>query len=96
MKPSNPIQLDSIVQRLPGTIYTEVGSDLVILSMENNSYYATRIVGNRIWELMVDPIRVDQICDALMQEFDVSLTKCEQETLAFLRQLVEKNLIRVE
>lgn len=95
MSPSMPIQLQSIVRRSPEPVSSEIDDDLVILSIERGRYYGTELVGQRIWQLLATPIRVDYLCDALVAEFTVKRATCEQEVLAFLSQLQQEGLIDV-
>lgn len=89
------IQLDSVVQRVPEPVSSEIDDDLVILSVERGRYYGTEIVGNRIWALLAEPIRVDAICEALLAEFEIERSVCEQEVRAFLGQLQDEGLVQV-
>lgn len=75
------IQLDSVVQRVPEPVSSEIDDDLVILSVERGRYYGTEIVGNRIW--------------ALLAEFEIERSVCEQEVRAFLGQLQDEGLVQV-
>lgn len=91
-----PIQLQSTVKRSPEPVSSEIDDELVILSIERGRYYGTELVGQRIWQLLAAPIRVDCLCDTLMTEFEVERGLCEQEVLAFLDQLWQEGLIEVE
>jgi hypothetical protein len=52
-------------------------------------------VGARIWELIQDPRTVNEIRDALLEEYDVEMERCERDLLAFLDQLAAETLIEV-
>lgn len=89
------IQLHNTVIRSPEPVASQIDDDLIILSIERGRYYGTEVVGQRIWALLVGPIRVDNLCDALTAEFEVERAICEQEVLAFLSQLQAEGLIEV-
>lgn len=89
------IQLHNTVTRSPEPVASQVDDDLIILSIERGRYYGTELVGQRIWALLAEPIRVDNLCDALMAEFIVERATCEQEVLAFLSRLQAEGLIEV-
>ncbi|MCZ2095291.1 MAG: lasso peptide biosynthesis PqqD family chaperone [Anaerolineae bacterium] len=95
MSSPTSIQLHNTVQRSPDPVSSEIDDDLVILSVERGRYYSTQVVGQRIWALLAAPIRVDQICDALLGEFEVERPICEQEVITFLSQLRQEGLIEV-
>ena len=52
-------------------------------------------VGARIWALIAqdEDIQVNELCDLLMDEFDVERNTCEREVLEFLSQLRAHGLI---
>ena len=64
-----PIQIHSTVTRSSDPVSSEIDDDLIILSVERGRYYGTELVGQRIWALLAEPIRVDSLCDALMAAF---------------------------
>lgn len=90
------IHLKSTVRRSPDPVSSEIEDDLVILSVERGRYYGTELVGQRIWSMLTEPMLVESLCDALMQEFDVERPDCEQDVLAFLGQLQQEGLIEVK
>lgn len=96
MNSTTPIHLHSMAKHSPNLVSSEIDDDLVILSVERGRYYATEIVGQRIWTLLAKAIRVDHICDILVEEFEVERAVCEQEVFAFLDQLQQEGLIEVE
>lgn len=89
------LTLDSVVQRSSDLLFTEVDGDLVMLSMRKNKYYGTQVTGNRIWMLIEEPTTIRAVVDDLMQEYAVERDICERETLAFLQQLVNEELVDV-
>ena len=52
-------------------------------------------MGARVWNLIQDPRRVGDICDAIMREYDVSQERCESDVLDVLQQLAGQQLIEV-
>lgn len=50
-------------------------------------------VGERIMDLIDGQRSVEQIIGVLCEEFDVEPAVCERETLAFVRMLVEKQVL---
>lgn len=90
------IHLSSQVKRSTSLAASEIGDDLVILSVNRGRYYGTQIVGKRIWALLDNLIDVSDICDILTQEFEVDRPTCEREVIAFLEQLSQEDLIEVK
>jgi hypothetical protein len=89
------VRLDSIVVRDSEPIATTIDDEVVMLSPRAQAYFGLGSVGSEIWKAIEQPRRVDEICAALMQEFEVDAETCRREVLDFLNDLVERKLARV-
>jgi len=84
---------DSILQRDTGQEFTYIDGEVVMLSIENGEYYGLDSVGSRIWELLEKEIQFEKLIDVLTEEYDVSREQCQKETLEYLEELFNKNLL---
>ncbi|WP_176817130.1 PqqD family peptide modification chaperone [Franzmannia pantelleriensis] len=89
------MKLEDSVKRSGEPLVSRVDEDLILFSAEKGMYYGTRAVGNRIWELAAEPRQVSDICEHLMEEFDVDRETCQKEVVAFLESLENEGLIDV-
>lgn len=89
------IKPESLVKRSDEPVSAEIGSEVVILSVQQGHYYATEAVGKRIWDLLGESIKVKSICDIMMEEFDVERAVCEEEVITFLSQLNDEGLLLI-
>jgi len=89
------ISTTSIVVATKDQVSSDLAGETVVLSMESAMYYGLDHVGSRIWELVRDAIRVSDIRDAIIREYDVEPGRCEADVMAFLRQLAANGLIMV-
>jgi hypothetical protein len=89
------IALHSIVVAGKDQVSSDLAGETVLLSMSSAHYYGFEGVGSRIWELVAEPMRVSDICNAIGNEYDVTAERCEADVLGFLRALDEKGLIEV-
>jgi len=89
----NSIKLNSIIKRNPELVSSDVDGEKVMMSIESGEYFGLDPVGARIWELIENPIQVNILIEKLLDEFEVEKELCEADTLDFLKQLLEKNLI---
>lgn len=87
------ISLDTVVRRGGDHVETRMGAQTVMMSISQGKYYALEDTGQRIWELMNQPVAVCAIVDLLTREFDVERTRCEAHVLAFLEELRENGLV---
>jgi hypothetical protein len=53
------------------------------------------MVGSEIWNAIEKPRRVDELCNALLQEFEIDVDTCRREVLVFLNDLVERGLAHI-
>lgn len=87
------IGLDTVVSRGAGHVETRMGEQTVMMSIDQGKYFALQESGQRIWELMEDPIRVDALIDRLSGEYEVSRERCRDEVLGFLEDLRQHGLL---
>jgi len=85
----------SIIVATKDQVSSDLAGETVVLSMESAMYYGLDQVGSRVWELVREPIRVSEILDAIMGEYDVDADQCEADVLGFVRELAAKGLIEV-
>jgi hypothetical protein len=93
--PRTGITLDTRVSRTETVFSSSVGDDLVIFDHDQGTYYGSGPVGEAIWSLIAEERKVADLCDRLMERFEVDRATCEAEVLAFLRELGERGLLKV-
>jgi hypothetical protein len=89
------MQLTSNVVRTEGLMTARVDEDMVILDMTSNSYISLDLVGRRIWELLEQSLRIEELCQMLSREFEGSREKITTDVLTFLSELEHDGLVRV-
>jgi hypothetical protein len=77
-----------------GNLVSNMGEDKVMFSVQNGKYYNLGMVGGRVWELIEDPITIDQLIRSLMTEYDVEQSVCEEQVIGFLELLMKEGLIQ--
>lgn len=91
MKHNNPI--DHLVNQAEGNIVSDMGGEKVMLSIQNGKYYNLGEVGGAIWELMKEPITIQDLIIELKTHYDVEASECEKQVRSFLDQLLGEKLI---
>jgi hypothetical protein len=88
------LTLDTIVLASTQQISCGVADEAVLLSMNDGQYYGLNEVAASIWKQIQTPRTVAQIRDSLLEEYaDISQSECEQAVYAFLREMIELNLV---
>lgn len=96
MKNQAELSADTVVQRNPKLISNQMDGEIVMMSIDNGEYYGLDEIGSRIWELMEVPVKIDHLVEKLISEFDVQREECFQDTLEFLEDLLDKDLLLVK
>lgn len=86
---------ETVVKRNPEMITNEVDGELVMMSIENGEYYGLDEIGSRIWELIETPLSLKELVTKLIEEFEVTEEECMADTLDFISELNERNLVLV-
>ena len=93
MRNVDSLTSDSLVVLNGGLVEAEVDGEVVALSIEHGTCYGLNQVGSRIWKLIEKPIRVSELCAALLAEYKVEPDVCEREVLDLLEQLRAEGMI---
>jgi hypothetical protein len=88
------LDLNTVVARREQLV-ADLGDETMMVD-ESGAYIQLDTVGSRIWELLSEPRSVASVCDALESEFAVDRETCERDVLAFLGQMLERKLLRVQ
>lgn len=88
------IQLERQIVRASQNIVSDMDGEKVMLDIASGKYYNLGTVGGVIWDLLEHPMTVAELVDALMEQYDVERSVCEQQVLVFLQQLFAEGLVQ--
>jgi hypothetical protein len=89
------LSLHSVVVAAKEQVSCALGDESAILSLKNSVYYGMDTVGTRIWNLLQQPRSVREVCDAMLDEYDVDRDRMERDLLALLAEMRGEGLIEV-
>ena len=95
IKKQAKITLTKTVQRNQEMLTSNIGEEIVMMSIENSAYYGLDPIGSNIWEMLAEPIRVSDLCAQLMQRYEVNEQDCQRDVLNFLNQMRNEDLLTV-
>ena len=75
------------------TISGALHDQLVMMDIQQGKYFALNPVATRIWELLETPLGLEALCQALLEEFDVTPEQCHQEVLEHLAEMQKLGLV---
>ena len=94
--PLTVISLETVVQRRGDLLANDLSeNETVMLDVTGGSYYGLKSVGKAIWDLIEEPKMVQEVCDRLLEDFEVEADVCRRETLSFMERLDERGLLVV-
>lgn len=87
--------LDSRVQVAQDVLFQELQGEAVLLNLNSGMYFGLDEVGTRIWQLIVERGRLDEVATAIEDEFEVSQEQCVADLLALVARLEGEGLVSV-
>lgn len=90
-----PLSAISVVVASKEQVSCALGDEAAILNMKNSVYYGLDPVGARIWTLLREPRSIKQVCEALVDEYEVEPQRCERDVLELLEKMRSEGLIEV-
>ncbi|QIV95584.1 coenzyme PQQ synthesis protein D (PqqD) [Allofrancisella inopinata] len=92
----NNLSIKDKIYRNKDFYSSEIDDEVIMMNIDNNSYYSTGEIGNRIWQLLDTVTTCEDICKQLIQEYDVSQEQCQKDVLKFLTELLDNSAIFIE
>lgn len=89
------VEIENIISKNPEIDATDLDGEVVMMNMEKGQYFMMNDVGSRIWEIIEEPIKVSEIINALISEYEVEREECENIVMEFLNDLSYGDLIKV-
>jgi len=71
----------------------QVGDETVILHLGSGTYFGLDAVGGRIWQLMGEGKSLNEICDVVLDEYEVSREDIERDIAALTKDLLAHDLV---
>lgn len=90
---NNPT-LPAFYQCNPEVLSANIAPDeTALLGADKENFFGLTGPGTRIWQLLEEPMMIEQICDVLVREFDVERDQCVKETEEYVARLLLNKLI---
>ena len=75
------------------TISGRLGHEMVMMDIDRGEYFSLNPVATRIWDLLVQPFTLDDLCKILSSEYEVEPGQCKSEVEQHLSKMVNLGLI---
>ncbi len=84
-----------IYSRKPALVTANLGEELAVLDLANASYLGFNAAAAHVWRLLQHAHSLDEICSAMLLEFQVDAVRCRSEISLLLENLLAADLITV-
>ena len=90
------IDLNTIITRRSELVSVPMDDEIVMLDAVRGQYFGLGGIGPRIWQLLESAQPLGELCETLCQEFRIDPESCRTDTLAFVGELIESGLVKIE
>ena len=74
----------------------EVDGEMVLLDMESENYFGLDEVGTAIWQAMQEKETLQEVLEALLEQYEVEAEVLERDLSDFVTKLLESGLVEVK
>lgn len=74
----------------------EVDGEMVLLDMESENYFGLDEVGTAIWQAMQEYGTLQEVFNAMLEQYDVEEEVLERDLSDFVEKLLESGLVEVK
>ena len=89
------IALTTRIERNPDLIATDMDGEVVMMSIAKGKYYGIDATGSDIWGWLEKPLTVAEIAEKLCAVYEVDEATAQADTLAFVAQMLEHEVVQV-
>ena len=79
----------------PDVLGSELGSEVVMLSLRDGTYYGLDEVGAEIWRLIQAPMTIGRLVASLVDTYDVDAGRCRMDVISLITSLRDRGLVEV-
>ena len=90
------MNLNQNISLSPDVISQEVSGETVLLDLESENYFGLDAIGTRIWQLIKETNELQSIFDTLLEEYDVSEERLQQDLDTLLGEITKLGLATLE
>ena len=73
----------------------DVSGEVAILNLKSGLYFGLDLLGTQVWKLLQKPLRVAEIQETVLREYEVEPEQCERDLKTLLENLFNEGLIEV-
>ena len=87
---------ETIVEKNPSILCTELDDEAVLLDLETKCYYGLNEVALELWKLINGTRKINSIAESICEQFDVTPEKAVSSVTKLLREFEDNGLVIVK
>jgi hypothetical protein len=88
------MEISDIIHRDPGILHSTIDDEIVLFSGDTNSYFNLNRTGSIIWELIENPISVQELINQLATRFQIAPSEITNDVMEYIIPLEKKGIIK--
>ena len=84
------------LRRNEDLLTSEVGDDLVMMSIQDGKYFAMNRTGSYIWNILENQMPYNELCEKLSTTFQIPISQCLEDVDPFIEELIRERIILSE
>jgi len=81
-------------ERATKILEAELGDELLMLDVEAGNCFGFNAVATSVWRRLAEPASLDELRNALLDEYEVTPEQCTKELRELMQILVDHELVR--
>ena len=94
-KSERTLTAESRIARSKNQTSCDLDDETAIVNFENGVYYGLDPTGAHVWNLLREPVTIDELCDRLARVYDVDRSRLESDLRTFVADLAEHGLVEI-
>jgi hypothetical protein len=90
-----PIDLATCVTKSRDQVSCELNGEVAILNLKSTLYFGLDRVGATVWDALSEPKTAADLCQVVIDSFDVTEDQCQKDVLELLTTLNKAGLIEI-
>jgi hypothetical protein len=89
------IASDAILSQRDNLPQADLNPDLILIDPQSGNYFVLTGTARAAWDLLMTPMTMAGLCDALVRRYRVDAYTCQQDLQRFLGDLEGRKLLHV-
>ena len=90
------VSLSQRVRSPENVLIRELEGESVLLNLDTESYFGLDDVATRMWSVLTTSDSIQDSCDLLAEEYDVSTEQLRKDLTSLVEELLEHGLVEIE